>query len=526
MRINMSYSYSQIDKSNMDWFKKDDSRATLLSIELMEGNLRGLSPFKIEFNYPISVIAGKNGTGKSTLLAMAACAYHNNETGYKLSDRNKTYYTFQDFFVQSSEEIPLEGIKIMYYFLHNNWRKSSTNPDTKGIKPQIRTKKKGGKWNDYDVRIKRNVVYYGINRIVPPNEKSVSKSYKKLFENNNDFEWTTSVSKVVGRILGKSYNEFQIYNYNRYKLPIVKCNRIVYSGFNMGAGENALFEIFSTIYSLPSGSMIIIDEIELGLHGEAQGRLIYELKELCKERRMQILCTTHSKIILESVPPEGRFFIENYEGKTIVIPEIATDYAGAKLLGKNSNELNVFVEDSVAEKIIEQSINSEHRKRIIIHRIGSAPAIARQLAATYKLSPKPNCLALLDGDQSNKKTEIINSFIKYLESSDNIEAAKQWVNNKIDFLLNSDVWPEKCIMEMFKEIDKTEFLKEHRTELYILDAYIEEAILSGKHNEFHTLSKKLGCNADFLLRDIVNKVNKYYESDFNIIRKKIDEHLL
>lgn len=46
----------------------------------------------------------------------------------------------------------------------------------------------------------------------------------------------------------------------------------------MGAGENALFEIFSILYSAEPGALIIVDEIELGLHAEAQVKLIERLK--------------------------------------------------------------------------------------------------------------------------------------------------------------------------------------------------------------------------------------------------------
>lgn len=42
----MAYQYSQLDRSNLDWFEKDTSKATLIKLEIRKGNLRGLSdPF-------------------------------------------------------------------------------------------------------------------------------------------------------------------------------------------------------------------------------------------------------------------------------------------------------------------------------------------------------------------------------------------------------------------------------------------------------------------------------------------------
>ena len=79
----MAYSYSQIDKTNLAWFDKDTSKATLLSVQIAMGQLRGLENLKIHFRYPIAAISGKNGTGKSTILACAACAFHNGQLGSK-----------------------------------------------------------------------------------------------------------------------------------------------------------------------------------------------------------------------------------------------------------------------------------------------------------------------------------------------------------------------------------------------------------------------------------------------------------
>ena len=49
----------QIDTDNFEWFQKDTSKATLLGIQLISGSLRSLNTFGIDFQYPISVIAGK-----------------------------------------------------------------------------------------------------------------------------------------------------------------------------------------------------------------------------------------------------------------------------------------------------------------------------------------------------------------------------------------------------------------------------------------------------------------------------------
>jgi AAA15 family ATPase/GTPase len=84
----------------------------------------------------------------------------------------------------------------------------------------------------------------------------------------------------------------------------------------MGAGENALFEIFSTMYSCGERTLLVLDEIELGLHSKAQKLFIRKLKEVCKETCTQVICTTHSKEIFECLPDDARFFVESIGGKT------------------------------------------------------------------------------------------------------------------------------------------------------------------------------------------------------------------
>src|SRR3954453_13583111 len=115
----MPYLYSQTDKKNLDWFEKDVTQATLIKLSVTLGEIRGIADLNLQFRYPITAISGKNGTGKSTILACVACGYHNMASGFRSLNRKLPYYTFSDFFVQSGEEEPLALVEIVYHILHN-----------------------------------------------------------------------------------------------------------------------------------------------------------------------------------------------------------------------------------------------------------------------------------------------------------------------------------------------------------------------------------------------------------------------
>jgi predicted ATPase len=493
----MKYRESKLDDDNRKWFGNDNTKQTLASIELCNGELRGLSPFKLEFKYPITAIAGKNGSGKSTLLGIAACGYHNIKSGFKFKWRTYTYYTFSDFFIQSIEEVSPQGISIDYGIRHNNWRITTDNPDKEGLKFQTRYKKKGGRWNDYSKRVKRDVVYFGIERVVPHSEKSVSKSYRNAFKKQQLYGWEENVKEIVGKILNKKYDNFEYAEYFKYRLPVVTSGSITYSGFNMGAGENALFEIFSTIYSCNEGALIVIDEIELGLHVEAQKKLIYQLKKLCNQRKIQIICTTHSKHIFEELPMDARIFIENIGGVTNITEKISSEFAFGKLAAVNSNELDIFVEDKTAFNLVNALLPNNIRSRINLGVIGSASALARQMAS-IRLRKEENCfLVIFDGDQTNNQKSIKSSYLKALENYDDKEKEVEWFDSKITFLPGQE-WPEKwMLIESLKYVKELSVMTNSNPDE--LTDIIEAALLADKHSEFYDLSGLLNIGPEILL---------------------------
>ena len=486
----MAYNYSQLDNENLKWFPKDNSCATLRTIKIFHGQIRGLRKGTVDFRYPITAIAGRNGSCKTTVLALAACAFHNSPSDFKLSGRKQAYYTFSDFFVQTKEEAALGDIRIGYEILYHNWK--GREP---GAAWQHRIKKSGGRWNNYDSRARRTVVFLGVERIVPHSERSVSKSYRGKFKSGTDHGWEDNVREIVGRILGTDYISFSYRRHSKYRLPVVaKKDQKIYSGFNMGAGEHSLFELFSIIYECPNGSLILIDEIELGLHEKAQENLIQELKEVCKKRKFQIICTTHSSRILECLPPESRIFLERSGVETVITPGISPAYATGKLSGRRNAELDILVEDEAAQLILETVLDKELRSRTHVLPIGSAAAVMRHLAARYKEARYKNVVevcVVLDGDKSSTKSEQIKLFTNTLENSNEQKESKDWVEKRLLFLPGSE-WPESWIV---KPNDRNRFYERFERELQMsipeVDDLLDSASRAGKHNEFREAAKIL-----------------------------------
>lgn len=521
----MKYRDSQTDLRLRKWFQSSLDQQLLRGLQLVSGHLRGMTGFTINIEYPLLAIAGRNGAGKSTILAMTACAFHNHKKDPILKNRKKSYYTFADFFIQHAEEISPEGLIIRYKIAHNNWTKTESCPTGKGVLYQERRKSKGGKWNNYDRRVARPVIFLGIERIVPHIEKSQSRSYSKHFTDTPITGWESDVKECVGYILNKSYEEFKYVSHSKYRLPLVQHNGSKISGFNMGAGENALFEIFSALHACPEGGLIIVDEIELGLHAEAQVRLIKKLKDVSLSRKLQVIFTTHSEIVFGCIPDESRIFVEKISGRTVITPGISPDYAFSKLRSDNSEELDVLVEDIVAEKLLASFLPSELRARIRIEVVGSASALSRQLGAIYQRARKKPTLVVFDGDQKKLRDNNLKTSRSMLERD--LEGFDEWFDEWFDdciTYLPGDQWPEKWIIEQnIKHVDNL-------ANIMISDSdIVKEALIRGreaeKHREFADASIPLGLGTlETLERCCLNLALKC-PSEFDYISEKIKKIL-
>lgn len=517
----MKYRESQKDKTLRNRYLNDYAHAALRRIFLKEGELRGINSLDINFNFPITAIAGKNGAGKSTILALACCAFHNHRNGFKLPKRKVPYFTFSDFFVQHPEEVPPQGIDIRYGIAYDKWRKTDSSPDGTGVRYQRRWKSKGGKWNNYADRVKRDVIFLGIERIVPHSERSQSRSYSRIFKDTQPMGWEAKVKDAVGYILNKSYDKFSHLRHTKYSLPLVKINDSVYSGFNMGAGENALFEIFSTIYSCGEGALLVMDEVELGLHAEAQRKFIDRLKDVCLETHTQVICTTHSKEIFDCLPYDARYFVECINGKTKLTDSVSSEFAFAKMAAIPGNEIDIMVEDEVAKSLLQSTLPAHIRSRVKITVIGSATALARQLAAIYIRGEERQTLAIFDGDQRSNENNNMKHAEKMAENIGNDFSS--WYKNRIAYL-PGDTWPEAWIVQ--KSTTCLELLSNlTSSDCDVLSDVLEYGLQAGKHNEFFEIANNLGLDQKVCLHLFTTGVCQAHASEFEPLVTQVSQLL-
>ena len=120
----------------------------------------------------------------------------------------------------------------------------------------------------------------------------------------------------------------------------------------MSSGERAILRISKDLSRLDR-ALVLIDEIEAGLHPHAQQLLMLELQRLALRRKLQVVVATHSPVVLASVPPEGRIVLERDErtGEVAVGPPYRDIFQKA-LYGQSRDQLSILCEDAVAEGVI------------------------------------------------------------------------------------------------------------------------------------------------------------------------------
>lgn len=348
--------------------------------------LRGIREAEINFDYPVSVLVGKNGAGKTTLLHLAALCYSPPD------DYDYFNYKFTDFFSVAHHETPSTGIDIQWSF------RGSTLDDL------VAKRRSTKKWMHYERRPKRPVRFVGISRIAAPAESS---AHRRTFssEVEESFPLNTSFTSYLSEVLSTDYSKVSTEHHGRYGLPrFSPTSATAYSGFNMGTGEGAVVQILTDLQRVPAGGIVIIEEVELGLHPGAASNLAKALVKIADTKNLQIITTSHSQWFIDALPRIARISLtRTTSGSVHSFNGVTTRTAMSGISDTNLPELHIICEDRVAEKIINTKLPATIRRRVKVLPLGAKQhlqASARTLSGAH---PQVPILIVWDSDLTEKE---------------------------------------------------------------------------------------------------------------------------
>ena len=501
-------------------WETDESYQKLTELSFNEIGIRGVKDITINFNYPITAIAGTNGIGKTTILQTLACLFHNkdkNHKPYRFSNSKiqQSYYTFADFFVIARGENKGAGAELNFKF----------------IKPNTRADyiiRKGARWSKYERRPYRHIDFLGISRVLPSYEFAIFKStFSGDYTASNNIILTDDEKQAISNITSKnltSIHEESCAKIQNFTLSRIASDGISYTSFNMGAGEEVAITLISRINKLPLGSLVLIEEIELGLHPKAQKKLIESIMKIVKEKKLQLVFTTHSPYIFDILPPQAKILLKKVSDKLEVIQSPSNTMAFIELTGDDKKDLTIYVEDEIAKQLVEGLFNSSISKRIQIIDVGSKENVVRMTSA-HHINPELGiAIGIPDGDATD--SEVKNWCSKYmLRNSEN--CTEEEFNSRLGRYfskLPSDEAPEKYILKLIKENeifisyidDSSEFCDFIKNQIDISEDH---------HALFFKIAQFLSKDIEGVKRDILKFITKNYRKDFQSIISLIEKSL-
>ena len=176
------------------------------------------------------------------------------------------------------------------------------------------------------------------------------------------------------------------------------------SQYHQGAGEDATLDLMRVLQEIPNYSLLIIDEVEASLHPKSQRRLIRFLLWFCRQKKCQIIVSTHSPYIFQELPIEARIMLLNGTDGTNIVTGVSPEFAMSKLDDMDYPELNLFVEDTEAEVWLREILASKDGRDDLITRtkispVGPANVVQMMGSLAHQNKLPTKSLAFVDGDK-------------------------------------------------------------------------------------------------------------------------------
>ena len=307
--------------------------------------LRGIRDLRFTFEYPVCVLAGPNGCGKSTVLFACACAYDVPGRPARDFAPGTLFPDFtsrqQDVSSDAAQETDIE-----FHYLHRGERVSMSWKRRRSWRRRF-TSRNGER------QPQRPVYLRTLANLTNPSE------VRSLLRLGRRQVRTAALDRdlltFAHRILPWRYRGLSVISGPDSDLLFAEIEapgQTRYSEFHMSSGERSILRISKEVARLDA-ALVLIDEIDTGLHPYTQQQAMLELQRSALRRNLQIIVASHSSVILDSVPPEARLFLDRDDdtGEVRRVPA-HRDLFQKALYGASQDQLSIPCEDEVAEGVI------------------------------------------------------------------------------------------------------------------------------------------------------------------------------
>ena len=411
---------------------------------------------EITFDFPLTLLIGKNGTNKSSILqALYGCPEGKSVGEYWFSthvdsidniDGKRPAFFYRYTFPDSGQEAEVIKTRIQKQGDPDYWEPSRPIAEY-GMKPmpaipsngRIPNGRSKTRWN----ALKKDVLYLDFraeisafdkaffkddrNSTRPAHRNRLRKQSKSLreaidkqltskihYQRERIFKnhaFTTKQVQTVSEILNTNYSsiiyiEHDFYHSGSFSVYVKKGNEKNYSEAFAGSGETSVIRLVYALSNAREKSLILLDEPETSLHIDAQYRLRDLIIETIKAKQLQVVISTHSPFFAVDLPENAIKIMvtDDLTGKIHIINSALPDESSFHLGYRRTNatKVNVFVEDklahSVTHHVYTKKLTLAQRDRILITPYSGGKDALLNLAAMEMSKGESNVCFLFDGD--------------------------------------------------------------------------------------------------------------------------------
>ena len=441
---------------------------------------------KADFNFifPLTVLVGQNGSGKTTVTRAIKLLKSNYEPQCEFFETEID----EGGFANARFDYIVDGHKLAYQHTKKprKWNLEGNLPQRVSI-TSIQTKSFVG-------GIEKSFLYDNIAKSARREDQVdyVQKQAHKIQQEPQEgsskrrYSMTENELEVVNRILDSHYQAIEIIRHKFFRgtwaTNILFQNESSFCEYNSGSGEFLVATIVREVEKAQNNSIVLIDEPEVSLHPRAQYRLVEYFFDAIKRKHIQMIITTHSEHIVKLLPKEAVICLRKNERETYVQQNVIPELAFLEIGSLPINRKRIIVEDEMAKRIVEKVLEEEELNKLVSVEFypGGCSNLKKYTILTFARTNIKSQYVLFDGDQFN---EAVPDFGSVLERDKTISYYKDQFRRIVGMRSSTMDWgldanPDEGRLNEEQEKNQIEnYLLFYKSNVFFLPKVIPEDII-------------------------------------------------